>query len=325
MAKKIKFPLVLDVSGWKGEINWNDVHPCPDLVICHTSDGIQERDDFFPIYWNNLKQLKIKRGASHILNPEIDSQTQVDHYLNTVEQAGGFDKDSISPILDLSNIQCNPRKIPLEKRIRQFLEKIESYTGKMPIIFISRRFWGFLKDRSGNYPSWSDDYLLWVPWYPSDPNIYRHPPINTLPNGWENWAIWRYDECATISGIKGYVSLSTLSQSYATQLDLLPPDNNISCKKYRRHIIYATIVASEGVIIRKEFLWNSKMLAFLAEGSQLSGESIEFINGYEAWLRVTKPVVGWCPIVDTGKIYLSIRDSSQSLTFIQGFSTVQIR
>ena len=143
MAKKIKFPLVLDVSSWKGKINWNDVHPRPNLVICQASAGIQERDDLFSVHWNNLKNMHIKRGAYHVFDPEIDGQSQISNYLHVVEQAGGFDDNSISPILDSTNMHCNLKKTPLEKRIRHCLEELESYTGRTPIILISRRYWGW--------------------------------------------------------------------------------------------------------------------------------------------------------------------------------------
>ena len=313
MTRKIKFPLVVDVSSWKGAINWNDVHPRPDLVICHASAGAQERDDLFPVHWNNLKYMQIKRGAYHVFDPEIDGELQISNYLDAVEQAGGFDCDSISPILDSTNLQCNPRKIPLEKRIRQCLDEMKGFTGQTPILLISRRYWSFLRDQRGRYPSWANDYFLWIPWYPSDTDIYRHPPKNALPNGWEDWAIWKYSEFATIAGVKGYVSLSTLSPSYATQIGIMLESNKFSDQQPRRLKIEATIVAAEGLIIRRESLMKSKMLAFLAKGSKLVGESVEFVNAYEAWLQVTKPVIGWCPIVHTGRIYLSINGGEKGL------------
>ena len=306
MTKKIKFPLVLDVSEWKGAINWDDVHPRPDLVICEASNGIQEWDNLFSVHWNTLKQRYIRRGAYHVFDSGIDSQLQINNYMEAVEQAGGFDDDCLPPILDASNFRCKKQRIPLEKKIKQCLDLMENCTGKAPIIQINRRYWNFLKDGSGDLPCWANDYLLWTSWYPSDPSIYKKPPLNTLPNEWENWAIWKYDEVATISGIKGYVSLSTLSEWYATQLGLSPNSRKSLAPNQRQLKIEATIITAKGAIIRRDSRMNSKMLAFLAKGSKLSGEAIEFVNAYEAWLQVTKPVAGWCPIVHTGRIYLSI-------------------
>ena len=125
MTKKIKFPFVLDVSSWKGAINWDAVHPRPDLVICQASNGIQEWDDLLPIHWNNLKHSQIKRGAYHVFDPDIDSHLQISNYRDAVERAGGFDNDCIPPILDASNFQCNSRKLPLEKKIRQCLDDMK--------------------------------------------------------------------------------------------------------------------------------------------------------------------------------------------------------
>lgn len=310
MAKNIKFPFVLDVSSWKGTIDWENVRPRPHLVICQASNGIQEWDDIFSNHWNSLKNMYIKRGAYHSFDPETDSHQQIGNYLEVIGQAGGFDEDCIPPILDASNFQCRPRKTRLERKIRQCLEDMKDYSGQIPIFHISRRYWGFLKDRRGNFPDWANEYLLWIPWYPSDPDIYKCPPTNTFPNGWENWAIWKYDEVATISGIQGYVSLSTLSEWYAAQLGISRENDTSStpCNNSTRKVlkIKATIVSNKGAIIRNQSHLNAKMLAFLAEGSTLVGESIEFVNAHEAWLQVSKPVVGWCPIVHSGKTYLSI-------------------
>ena len=308
MTKKIKSPFVLDVSNWKGTINWNDVYPRPDLVICQASSGLQEWDDLFPIHWNNLKHLQIKKGAYHVFDPGSDSRQQVRSYMGAVEKAGWFDENCIPPILDASDFQCNPRRTPIQKRLKQCLEEMESYTGQAPIIHISRRYWKFLRDGSGNYPDWANDYLLWLPWYPSDPDIYKRPPANTFPNGWEDWAIWKYDNVATISGIKGYVALSTLSEAFASQIGISCTNTTISRLDRMGLKFEATIVSPEGIIVRRHSAMNSKMLAFLAKDDKLIGESVEFVNPYEAWLRVTKPVIGWCPIVHTGRTYLSIVD-----------------
>ena len=308
MIKKIKFPFVLDVSSWKGAINWHDVHPRPDLVICLASNGLQEWDYLFPIHWNNLKHLQIKKGAYHVFDPKINSRQQVSSYMGAVEKAGWFDENCIPPILDASAFQCNFNRTPIQKRLRQCLEEMKRYTGQVPIIQISRRYWKFLRDWRGNYPDWANDYLLWLPWYPSDPNIYKCPPTNTFPNGWEDWAIWKYDEMATISGIKGYVALSTLSETYASQLGINCDNVTITRLEQMNFKLEATVVSPEGIIIRRHSVMNSKMLAFLSQGSKLVGESVEFVNLYEAWLQVTKPVIGWCPIVHTGRTYLSIVD-----------------
>jgi GH25 family lysozyme M1 (1,4-beta-N-acetylmuramidase) len=252
--------------------------------------------------------MQIKRGAYHIFDPGIGTHRQIRNYLGAVEQAGGFEDDCIPPILNASNFQYKSKIPSLDKKIRQCLDDMKSSTGQTPIIHISRSSWSLLKDRRGNYPNWANDYLLWIPWYPSDPDIYKCPPINTFPSGWEDWVIWTYDEFASISGIKGYVSLSTLSESYAMQIGLTNENKTPTNSKHKKLKFEATIVATEGAIVRRRSLITSKMLAFLAQGSKLIGESIEFANTHEAWLQVTKPVIGWCPIVHTGRTYLSISD-----------------
>jgi len=309
MTKKIKFPIVLDISGWKGTINWTEVHPCPDLVICQASNGVYEQDSLLPIYWNQLKRMGIKRGAYHVFDAEMDSPAQINNYFKAIEGAGGFDHDCIPPVLDASSMNLSAKTDKLNKRLEFFLEEMQRYSGQIPIIQISRLQWSKLKDKKGNLPSWANKYLLWMVWYPPDPEIYKRPPTNTLPNGWGDWAIWKYDEAGNLPGIKGYIGLSTLSEAYAKQIGLSPE----FCEKTRIvegkvFKVEGEIIASEGVIIRRQSEINSKMLAFLAKGSRLTGDSIEFVNTNEAWLQVTNPVHGWCPIVHTGRVYLSINN-----------------
>ena len=306
MTRKIKSPFVLDVSGWKDSILWNDVHPRPDLVICQASQGIQEWDDLFITHWNNLEELPIKRGAYHVFDPNANGQQQIENYYHLIEQAGGFDEDCIPPILDVNDLQSKSKWARLGKNIRYCLDEMQTYFGQTPIIHVSKSSWRVLRNRWGNYPDWTNEYLLWVPWYPSDPDIYERPPVNTFPFGWENWALWKYEDAATISGIKGYVSLSTISDWYAEKIGITQENSLFSNPQQQMRKIKATVIAGKGAIIRRRSMMESKMLTFLGKGSELVGESIEIVNPHEAWLQVTKPVVGWCPIVHSGKTYLSI-------------------
>ena len=308
MVKKIKFPFVLDVSSWKGKIDWEDVHPRPDLVICQASSGTREWDDAFQRHWSKLKRMHIRRGASHVFDPRYSGRAQIRNYLEAVEYVGGFDDDSLPPILDTGNLECFPRWTSGEKKVRQCLDEMESRTDKTPIIHVSRNCWNSLTDRKGHNPDWANKYLLWTPWYPSDPHMYKEPPTNTLPKGWAEWAIWKYDQAATVAGIKGYVSFNTVSEWYATQLGLPFENKTVRILNLKNFKIEATIIAAEGAIIRRHSRMNSKMLAFLAKGSKLLGESIEFVNANETWLQVYKPVIGWCPIVHTGRTYLSLTE-----------------
>ena len=131
MAKKIKFPIVLDVSSWKGPINWKGVHPCPDLVLCEVSNGALEWDDLFPTHWSSLKRSQIKRGAYHVFEPKVAGFQQNKNYWDAVEQAGCFYDNCIAPILDASNFQCSYKKLQSEKSIRQCLDEMQRYSGPL--------------------------------------------------------------------------------------------------------------------------------------------------------------------------------------------------
>lgn len=306
MATRIKSPFVIDISGWKGTINWHDVHPFPDIVVCQASEGIKEQDDLLISYWAGLKKAGIKRGAYHVFDPDKNCHNQISNYLDAVYQAGGLDEDCLPPILDVSNFHETVKQLQLEKSIKQCLDSMETLTGRTPLLHISRQNWNLLTDRNGMRPDWANQYLLWTSWYPSDPNLYHGPPLNTLPKDWENWAFWNYDDAVTVSGIKGYVSCSTISGWYAAQIGFSGGSKVTRLLSAEKFNIRARITAQEGVIIRSQWKMNSKMLAFLSSGSKLLGEAVEFVNPDEAWLQVYKPVIGWCPIVYSGRAYLSL-------------------
>lgn len=306
MASKIKFPMVLDISSWKGYINWKAVNPFPDLVICQASEGENEQDDLFEKYWNDLKDFRIKRGAYHVFSPKADCRYQIHNFLEVIEQAGGFDEKCILPILDVSHFSCNPRKVPLERKIIKCLDELSKNGFPNAIIHTNRRYWSFLRDRDGNYPIWASNYHLWLSWTPSDPHIYKRPPINSMPIGWEKWAIWKYEEAGIISGINGYVSLSTLSDDFSAQIGIMSIDSEMFNSGAKKINIEAIVIAAEGAIIRRQLFNNSKILAYLKKGSKLVGETIEFTDKHEVWLKVTYPVVGWCPIIRSGRVHLSL-------------------
>ena len=61
----LKFPLILDVSHWEVIPDWERVSPRPALVFCKATEGVFWQDHTFPMNWQGLSRLHIRRGAYH--------------------------------------------------------------------------------------------------------------------------------------------------------------------------------------------------------------------------------------------------------------------
>lgn len=86
--------------------------------------------------------------------------------------------------------------------LMQFLKKVQSLTGRAPIIYSGH----VIKDqcKSGNYP---DEYRLWLAQYSSSPS---------LPAGCDKYWMWQYTDQGTIAGVTPPTDLNDIG---ATPVD----------------------------------------------------------------------------------------------------------
>jgi lysozyme len=233
----LKFPLVLDVSHWEVIPDWERVSPRPALVFCKATEGVFWQDHTFPMNWQGLSRLHIRRGAYHFWRFENPGVTQADHFLNAVFSNGYSEKDYL--VLDFGRMDYHddkgkwarvPRGSRFAEGVKTFLDRVEEKTGQKPIIYTSRPCWEYLCDTAGLPPAWTADYLLWVAWYPPNPSLLSAPPASRIPSGWNEWAIWQYSEAGRVEGIPhDGVDLNITSPDFARASGIeLPPQPTAS-------------------------------------------------------------------------------------------------
>ncbi|MGE5073455.1 MAG: GH25 family lysozyme, partial [Anaerolineae bacterium] len=186
------------------------------------SDGVRRQDHEVENYVAQCRDLGIRYGLYHFLRPHsIAEQAQL--FLSVWNALGGA---SMPPILDVEVDITQLRKKPLNRetwafQIKTWLDMVETATGHKPMIYTSQRYWTYTFDRQGNPPAWTDQYPLWLAWYPDrefvDTNV--EPPRTVRPLGWTHWEIWQYRGDSGVAEGFAVNDLDTISPAYAALLD----------------------------------------------------------------------------------------------------------
>ena len=190
----------IDVSHHNGTINWNLVpQNTVSFVFCKATQGKVYKDPLMTTNMNELKRLNFIRGVYHFFTfKDVTAGEQINNFTSC-----GIDfsqPGTLPPVLDvewqqsdtLNQYIINNRTVCI-KKIKDWLEGIETATGRKPIIYTNSNFW---KDYLDNPPGF-ENYPLWVASYRND--------APALPAGWNDYTFWQYTESGSVTGISGNV------------------------------------------------------------------------------------------------------------------------
>ena len=225
---QLKVPYICDVYEKEAPIDWAGMNPKPYRTILKASgkftDGVRRQDHEVENYVAQCKDLGIRYGLYHFLRPDnIAEQAQL--YWDLWTKVGGAD---MPPIVDVE-IELKTLKKKKGKKfggedwayhIKTWLSLIENWSGQKPVIYTSQRYWIETFDRLGNPPAWTDEYPLWVAWYPDKEFVDANsaPPKSLMPAGWTKWALWQYSETGIADGYLAN-DLNAVSPEFAAALD----------------------------------------------------------------------------------------------------------
>jgi len=190
----------IDVSHHNGTINWNLVPQSQAaFVFCKATQGKNYKDELMAANMNELKRLNFMRGVYHFLTfKDVTAQDQVNNFTSC-----GIDfsqPGTLPPVLDVEwqqseslNQYIIDNRAACVKKVKDWLEGIETATGRKPIIYTNSNFW---KDYLGN-PAGFENYPLWIASYRSAPPA--------LAAGWNDYTFWQYTASGSITGIAGNV------------------------------------------------------------------------------------------------------------------------
>lgn len=180
----------IDVSYYQGTINWDSVKASGRaFAIARISDGTY-MDTKFDANWPAMKKVGLIRGAYQFFRPGQDPNTLADIVISKVGKLGDGD---LPVTIDVEATDGQSAATIISK-MKTWLEKVETGTGKRPIIYSGKYFW---QDNVGNSKEFLD-HPLWIPAYgPTCPN---------LPEGvWPTWTFFQYTDKASVPGISGGV------------------------------------------------------------------------------------------------------------------------
>lgn len=180
----------IDVSHYQAEIDWDSVLESNDSVLsfvfCKATEGTTIVDQRWKSNLRNLRKRKIPVGAYHFFKPKISASLQAKHFLNQYTPK----EDDLPPVLDVE--EEGSTKQELIENVKTWLNKVESYTGRRPIIYTNYNMYiEFFQSGFNEYKFWIANYSY---------NIDRVKDNRIF--------YWQYSDKGKIPGIKGFVDLN---------------------------------------------------------------------------------------------------------------------
>ncbi|MCU1602174.1 MAG: glycoside hydrolase family 25 [Frankiales bacterium] len=182
-------------------IDWNAVRGSGQRFAFIKATGHADKTDpWFARDWAAAGRAGMIRGAYHYADPSSSAVAQADAIVNVVgstREAG-----DLGIVLDLESTGGRSPSA-LAAWAHAFLNRVESRTGRLPILYTYVSFWSgpMANNRSfGAYP-------LWLARYGAEPR-----PLA----GWNRWTFWQHTSSARVSGIVGAVDHDVLCCSAGT-------------------------------------------------------------------------------------------------------------
>jgi lysozyme len=187
------FPIKgIDVSYYQEDIDWQKVRRSnTSFAWIKVTEGGDWSDPKFEQNWYEAAAAGVARGAYHFWYFCRPAQEQVSWFIEHVP----YDPNALPPVLDMewtASKTCpdRPSRATVLSEMKIWLDAIEAYYGKRPVIYTSVDFY---RDRlRGAFP----DYHMWVR------SVRGHPMIRY---GDLKWHFWQHTEDGRIAGIRGRV------------------------------------------------------------------------------------------------------------------------
>lgn len=196
----------IDVSHDQGDIDWVKVAGTDvSFVYLKATDGITYKDPRFDSHMAVLSQQRSAQGknaqqntnpktllygAYHFFEAEDDPEKQAQNFIDRLS-AYPF---SLAPMVDVE-VTKDQQPDVIQKRLKIFLDKVQSATGCSPVIYSYKSFWEL------NIGPSFDEYVFWLADYSQTMNA---------PAKVKNLVLWQYSEKGRVNGISGSVDLDVV-------------------------------------------------------------------------------------------------------------------
>jgi lysozyme len=178
----------VDVSSHQRAIAWGAVRDAGvAFTFIRVSDGADVADAAFDTNWSGAKAAGILRGAYQFFRPSQDPIAQAD----VVVDALAPDPGELPVVLDFEVTEGQPATVTVA-RARPWLARVESATGRTPIVYTTPSMGSVLRGNLATYPLWVANYGAMCP---------------AIPSGWSDWLFWQRSATGSIDGIGAPVDL----------------------------------------------------------------------------------------------------------------------
>lgn len=183
--------LGLDISLWQDDNSTAQMmdfvkakHAGANFVFIKASErgGV---DPDFTMNWKNAKTAGLPRGAYHFLRWDLSGLMQARIFCAYLKD----DPGELPPVADFEAPAKNGIN-PSNAILSEFLEAVESETGKTPMIYTSPGFWNsWGKNKAGSFDAKWAYYPLWIAHYTSAQNPMAIEPWKSAG---KTWTFWQY-------------------------------------------------------------------------------------------------------------------------------------
>ena len=198
----------IDVSKYQKNIVWDAVKTMKVQEIkigfsfIKATEGENLMDAKFSYNWKQSKRNQVPRGAYHFFRSNKDAEKQAKLFIKTVTLQTG----DLPPVLDIETLD-NTTPDAMNKKIKTWLDIVESYYGVKPIIYTNADFYNkYLGTHFNDYPLWVAHYFE-----------KQRPRIN------RNWHFWQHSDNGNVNGIDAKVDFNVFNGDSADFKALLIP------------------------------------------------------------------------------------------------------
>lgn len=172
-------------------INWTAVKGAGiTFAFAKATEGSSISDPMFSTNWAGMKSAGLVRGAYHFFHADVDPDVQATFFLSTV----GLVAPGDLLVLDLETAN-GQSEATIAAHAATFLAKIESATGRKPILYVSP---GFLMNFAGmgSYPLWVANYGVACP---------------DIPAAWSTYTFWQNTGTGSLGPVTGALDLDSFN------------------------------------------------------------------------------------------------------------------
>ena len=203
-------------------------------VILKASEGVgggvakwQRRlDEWFPVHWQAVRDAGLERygdtwfrGAYHFLICNDQGAAQAEHFLRTIDRAGGWDRGDIFPIVDVEEGSGNRSMAGIHgnqiviETCMEFVEKVKQETGRQVILYAGHWLHEMrIKTRMGCDWLWYARYTAKLP-----ASVYTSIGWNL-----ERLMMWQYDGSGDNNGhLQDYPVVASMNDGESVDISAL--------------------------------------------------------------------------------------------------------